>query len=99
MVMMAMVMAMAIAMAIAMAMAMEMVRVPEALRQVGWLRQRQRQRQTFHRLRAFHWPKLPLENTPPSEVRLSQAGSQAGSQAAIQECSQRVYSTSETSRQ
>ena len=42
-------------MAMAMAMAMEMVRVPEALRQVGWLRRRQRQRQhqSFHRLRAF----------------------------------------------
>jgi hypothetical protein len=40
-----------------MAMAMEMVLVmviivPEVLRQVGWLRQRQRQR--FHRLRAFY---------------------------------------------
>jgi hypothetical protein len=27
------------------------------LRQVGWLRQHQRQ--SFHRLRAFYWPKLP----------------------------------------
>ena len=43
------------AMAMAMAMAMVMVIViivSEVLRQVGWLRQRQHQ--SFHRLRAFH---------------------------------------------
>ena len=54
---MAMAMAMALAMAMAMAMAMVLVLViiiivPEVLRQVGWLRQRQHQ--SFHRLRAFN---------------------------------------------
>jgi len=38
-------------------MVMVMVMVPKALSQVGWLCQRQRQ--SFHRLQAFYWPKLP----------------------------------------
>jgi len=43
---------------------MVMVMVPEALRQVGWLCQRHRQ--SFHRLRAFYWPKLPQTQSFPS---------------------------------
>jgi len=40
-----------------MMMVMVMVMVPKVLSQVGWLRQHQRQ--SFHRLKAFYWPKLP----------------------------------------
>jgi len=47
MVMMAMVMAMAMGMVLVM-----VIIVPEVLRQVGWLRQHQRQ--SFYRLRAFY---------------------------------------------
>jgi len=49
--MMARAMAMAMAMAIVMVLVVVII-VPEVLRQVGWLRQRQQQ--SFHRLRAFH---------------------------------------------
>ena len=48
---MAMVMAMAMAMAIVMVLVIVII-VPEVLRQVGWLCQRQHQ--SFHRLRAFY---------------------------------------------
>jgi len=38
--------------------------VPEEIGQVDWLRQRQHQ--SFHRLRAFYWPKLPQTESFPS---------------------------------
>jgi len=39
---------------------------PEALRQVGWLHQRQRQ--SFHWVRAFYWPKIPqTKSFPPAQ--------------------------------
>jgi len=53
MVMMAMVMAMMMMMMLAMVLVLVMViKVLEALRQVGWLHQRQHR--SFHRLRAFY---------------------------------------------
>jgi hypothetical protein len=53
MVMMAMAMAMAMMMEMVLVIVMVMVIIlPEVLRQVGWLRQRQRQ--SFYRLRAFY---------------------------------------------
>jgi hypothetical protein len=52
---------MVIVMAMAMVMAMMLVMVPEALRQVGWLRQRQ----SCHRLRASYRPKLPQTQSFP----------------------------------
>jgi hypothetical protein len=53
MVMMAMVMVMAMAIAMAMVVVLVIViQVPEVLRQVGWLCQRQHQ--SFYRLRAFY---------------------------------------------
>jgi len=51
MVMMAMVMMAMVMMAMVMMAMVMVIIVPEALRQVGWLRQRSHQR--FHRLRAF----------------------------------------------
>jgi hypothetical protein len=50
--MMGMAMVMAMAMAIVMVLVIVII-VPEVLRQVGWLHQRQHQ--SFHRLRAFYW--------------------------------------------
>ena len=41
-----------------------MVTVPKALTQVGWLRQCQYQ--SFNRLKAFYWPKLPETQSFPS---------------------------------
>jgi hypothetical protein len=69
------------------------IRVCEALRQVGWLHQRSHQ--SFHRLRAFCQPKLPQTQCLPSAERfpwktvhlkawLSQAGYEAGYEAGFQ---------------
>jgi hypothetical protein len=69
---------------------MVMVMVPKALSQVGWLCQRQCQ--SFNRLKAFYWPKLPqiqssigpkipVETLLPQKHDFLKRGSEAGSQA------------------
>jgi len=73
----------------------------KALSQVGWLRQRQCQ--SFNRLNAFYWPKLPQTQSSigpkiPVETLLlpkrgflkrgSEAGSQSGSQAVSEAATQ-----------
>jgi len=62
-VMMAMVMMAMVMMAMVMVL-VKVIIVPEALRQVGWLRQCQHR--SFHRLRAFYQPKLPQTQSFPS---------------------------------
>jgi hypothetical protein len=67
---------MGMVMKVVMMVSVMVILVPEALRQVGWLRQRQRKAstdsehsigQSFHKLRVIHPKKLPVENSTTHE--------------------------------
>jgi len=81
---------MVMVMVMVMMMVMVTVMVPKALSQVGWLRQRQCQ--SFNRLKAFYWqklpqtqgsigPKIPVETLLLPKRGFLKRGSEAGSQA------------------